>query len=324
MLALPGAAVQPTTRADGLRPPPSRVFEDVSADLFSIGNRHYLVYADRLSGWSTLDAWDRTPSAERVIKAVAKNFMDLGTPVRFRSDGGPQFAASEFVEFLTRWGVAAVQSTPHYPQSNGHAESAVKAMKTLVLKASSSGRLDEEELRIAVLEWRNTPRSNGLSPAQIVFGHPIRSPVPAHHSAYSSDWQKAMEEADRKADQQHRQAVDRYDQHARHLKPFKVGDAVRIQDPVTKRWDQTGTVISRGRNRDYRIKRPSGRVLWRNRRYLRPDYSAPHPEPTQSPPVTAGPPPEGEEKDVGPAAEAAAGPPRRSTRRRMPKKRFDA
>lgn len=30
-------------------PLPTRIFEDVSADLFQVGGRHYLVYADRLS-----------------------------------------------------------------------------------------------------------------------------------------------------------------------------------------------------------------------------------------------------------------------------------
>jgi transposase InsO family protein len=78
--------------------------------------------------------WNKDPTAREVAKAIAGNFVDLGVPVRFRSDGGSQFTGSEFTQFLRRWGVTGVLSTPHYPQSNGHAEAAVKAMKSLVIK----------------------------------------------------------------------------------------------------------------------------------------------------------------------------------------------
>jgi hypothetical protein len=36
----------------------------------------------------------------------------------------------------------------------------------------------------------------------------------------------------------------------------------------------SGTVISVGKHQDYRVKLHSGRVYWRNRRFLKPDYSA--------------------------------------------------
>ena len=36
--------------------------------------------------------------------------------------------------FCSRWQITHVTSSPHHPQSNGHAEAAVKAMKTLNLK----------------------------------------------------------------------------------------------------------------------------------------------------------------------------------------------
>ena len=42
---------------------------------------------------------------------------------------------------------------------------------------------------------------------------------------------------------------------------------------VSKTLEQTGMIVSMGKNRDYRVKKPSGRVLWRNRRFLRPDHT---------------------------------------------------
>ena len=164
-------------------PPPTRIFEDVSADLFSLGKAKYLVYSDWLSGWPTIDRWQHDPSSREVIRAISRNFVDLGVPVRFRSDNGPQFASTEFKKFLIDLDVSAAPSTPHYRQSNGHAEAAVKAMKNLIMKTSPSGHLEEEAFRQALLEWRNTPREDGMSPAQRVFGQPTRSihrPTIAH------------------------------------------------------------------------------------------------------------------------------------------------
>jgi hypothetical protein len=48
-----------------------------------------------------------------------------------------------------------------------------------------------------MLEFRNTPRENGVSPAEMVFGHPLRSIIPAHRSSYAARWRTVMEGRDR-------------------------------------------------------------------------------------------------------------------------------
>ena len=70
-------------------------------------------------------------------------------------------------------------SSPHYPQSNGHAEAAVKAMKSLLKKSSPSGHINSDEFQRGLLEWRNTPSSDGQSPAQILLGRQLRSDIPS-------------------------------------------------------------------------------------------------------------------------------------------------
>jgi hypothetical protein len=74
-------------------PLPTRVFENVSADLFLVSSLHVLVYADRLSKWPIVHQWRHDPSAREVTQAIIENFVDLGVPVRMRSDNGPQFEA---------------------------------------------------------------------------------------------------------------------------------------------------------------------------------------------------------------------------------------
>jgi hypothetical protein len=103
----------------------------------------------------------------------------------------------------------------------------------------------------------------------MVFGHSLRSIVPAHRTAYSTDWQSVMEARERQA------AIDasvkfRYDENARRLTPLTIGTNVRIRDPKSQFWDRVGVVVGIGRYRSYRIKFANGSVLWRNRRLLRP------------------------------------------------------
>jgi transposase InsO family protein len=69
-----------------------------------------------------------------IVQTIVKNFVDLGVSVRLQSDGGPQFDLGAFQSTLKRWGVVWSNSTPYYPQSNGHRKAAVRAIKELVDK----------------------------------------------------------------------------------------------------------------------------------------------------------------------------------------------
>ncbi|KAK3885982.1 hypothetical protein Pcinc_009841 [Petrolisthes cinctipes] len=57
---------------------------------------------------------------------------------------------------------------------------------------------------------------------------------------------------------------------ARQLPILPVDNRVRIQDPVNKRWYRSGTVVAQPRPRQYDIRLPNGRVIKRNRIFLRP------------------------------------------------------
>ena len=104
----------------------------------------------------------------------------------------------------------------------------------------------------------------------MVFGHPIRSCVPAHRRSFAAEWQEQAEECDYRASLNLQRAKQTYDSSAHPLKPLKIGVDVCLQDPISRRWDNLGTIVSVGYHRDYLIKTPSGKVFWRNRRFLRP------------------------------------------------------
>lgn len=275
---------------------PTRPFESVSADFFSAAGKSFLVYTDRLSGWPAVVPCGSDTTSAATIRHFRHLFRDLGVPVRLRTDGGPQFTSREFNRFLERWGVRHAITTPYYPQSNGHAEAAVKNVKHLILKVAPSGNIDCEAFDRGLLELRNTPNHTGRSPAQILYGRPLRSCIPAHATAFAKEWQARAESCDRRAATRAQDARTRYDERARPLRPLEIGAEVRVQDPGTKRWDKLGTVMGVGKSRDYQIRLPSGRVWWRNRRFLRPTMSPvdptpepglPTPEPDPSSPAPA-------------------------------------
>ena len=101
----------------------------------------------------------------------------------------------------------------------------------------------------------------------------------------------------------------------RHHRPLQLGVHVDIQNPRSKLWTRRGFIVGIGRHRDYTVKLPSGRILWRNRRYLRPQIPAisipRHDQPAPPP------------SDSEPPSASHSSQPRRSSRRRQPPTRLN-
>ncbi|XP_068227654.1 uncharacterized protein [Palaemon carinicauda] len=202
---------------------PTRPFESVSADFFVVAGKSFLVVVDRLSGWPVVVPCKGDTTASNTIRIFCRYFREVGVPLRLRTDGGPQFTSAEFKDFMKRWGVRHMVTSPHYPQSNGHAEAAVKSIKHLILKTAPSGNIDNEDFDCVLLELRNTPNFTGCSPAQILYGRPLRSCIPAHPNAFSKEWQVKSEDCDRRAAASYEQVKTQYDQHAHSLPKLSVG-----------------------------------------------------------------------------------------------------
>ena len=62
---------------------------------------------------------------------MKETFMAFGVSVEVANDGGPEYASDEFGKFLERWGVRLRMSSAYHASSNGRAEVAVKATKSI-------------------------------------------------------------------------------------------------------------------------------------------------------------------------------------------------
>jgi len=266
------AARLPSHPPEPLHPhePASRPFEQVHGDLGSFNGRHFLVLVDQYSGWPHVVAFsDSNTSAKRVITAVREFFISVGVPVKFWSDNGPQFASAEFKQFLQEWGVSAGTSSPHFAQSNGIAEAGIKSMKKLIAGSWKAGSFNMDMFGQALLLFRNTARSGGQSPAQMVFKRPIRDCLPAHRRSFAAEWQKNADVLEKRVRRSSEMRVEHYNRRAHALPALEIGNHVLIQHPISKCWATPGVIVEVGMNRDYMVKTPSGKIFRRNRRLLR-------------------------------------------------------
>ncbi|TRY77371.1 hypothetical protein TCAL_13405, partial [Tigriopus californicus] len=112
--------------------------------------------------------------------------------------------------------------------------------------------------------------SDGRSPAMILYGRPLESFVFAYRRTFAPGWLHLAEKLDKKGVDLQETSEKYYNRGSRHLRPLRIGDYVDVQDFRTKLLNMSGQVMAVGTRRDYYIRTPSGRVYWRNRRFLRP------------------------------------------------------
>lgn len=218
--------------------------ELTSSDLFELSGQNYLVYTDRYSGMIWCDRLRRTHSGN-VIKRLEKWMLESGYPKAMRTDGGPQYR-TEFKDWCKLKHIQHELSCPYNPQSNGHAESAVKQAKYLLKKCNAN----IDKFNEALFEWRNTPRADGLSPSDLFFGRRLRSaslPALLRKGGVTKTYAGALKKRQNKTEQLSFPAVP-------------PGTPVVLQNPHTKRWDEHATIVSARRpdNRSFIVQNENG------------------------------------------------------------------
>ena len=234
-------SVKPEQASEPLQPHPvpDRPCQRVAIDLFTFENRNYLVLVDYYSSFIELDYLADT-SSQTVIHKLKMHFARHGVPGYVVSDNGPQYTSSEFRRFATTWKFKHVTSSPHYPQANGMAESAVKTCKTIMKKALLSGIL----------------------PCQRLFGRRTKTLLPFSESLLKTDQTVSnLLKKDRVKQAKH------FDQHTKQLSELRSGDMVRMKLPGETQWSQA-VVSSKIAPRSYKIE-VNGRFYRRNRTQLR-------------------------------------------------------
>ncbi|XP_065195252.1 uncharacterized protein LOC135826576 [Sycon ciliatum] len=202
-------------------------------------------------------------TSARIIDHLHSIFARHGIPAVLRSDNGPQFSSAEFAQFATRAGFRQITSSPHYAQSNGEVERAVRTVKAFLKKSASAADLYD-----ALLAYRSTPLSFApYSPAELLMGRRLTTPVPSQSaqlqpSSVDTDAFRAADTAQRQKsgaqyDLRHRATI---------LPALPPGaDVIDVSTPGRR---ERGTVVARSAEpRSYIILLSSGQVR-RTRHHL--------------------------------------------------------
>ena len=255
--------------------PPVYPFQCICADYFHHKGRNYLVIVDRYTNWPIVER--SSDCAQGLICALRKQFSTFGIAEELASDGGPESTANSTQKFLSSWGVHHRLSSVAFPHSNCRAEVAMKTVKRMLTENSGPRiELDTDKFQRAILQYRNCPdKETRLSPAECLFGRPIRDFIPILPGCYHphSTWRENLKLREAALRNRHMRAHECWLDHTKHLQPLEVGDKVCIQNQFGKyptKWDKTGVVIEVRQHDQYVVKVDgSGRRTTHNRKFLR-------------------------------------------------------
>ena len=267
---------------------PTTPFEKIAADFFDLRGKHFLVIADRLSGWTEVvqvKAGSPSAGSKGLCDALRTIFITFGVPNEISSDGGSEFTSGETQDFLSRWGTRHRLSSAYFPQSNGRAEVAVRVTKRLLEEnMDTNGNLNNDKVARALLQQRNTPdKECNLSPAQVLLGRQLRDTLPQldksrmvfENDQVRSQWHQAWSAKEDAIRARLVSTCEKLEPNSRELTPLMVGDKVLIQNQVKSsgrpnKWDRQGVIIASKNNDQYLVKVDgTGRLTLRNRRFLR-------------------------------------------------------
>lgn len=159
-------------------PFPRRVWERVHLDMFTLQDKQYLVAVDAHSKWVECFLMQKTDSSA-VVSKLGDMFSRFGLVRTLVTDNATNFSSKEFNSFCQLNGIQHLTIAPYHPASNGQAENSVKTVKRglkAILKSNGkSPRVIEANLNKFLFDYRNSVHcTTGFSPAQLMFGRPLR------------------------------------------------------------------------------------------------------------------------------------------------------
>ena len=204
---------------------PPHPWHTLGTDIFYHRKQDYLVLIDYFSKFLIVRKLPNSTTGA-VVKELSITLSEYGIPFIIWSDNGPSYSSQEFKTFLQNLQITHHTSSPHYPQSNGMAESMVKVSKNLIEKAIQS----DKPWHSFIQEYRITPLSSTIpSPAEILFGRQFGSNLFILPSQLTNSRTAYIHEEIAKKENK------------LHEKPTPVADLVPgqpmwHQDPLTKKW----------------------------------------------------------------------------------------
>ena len=169
-----------TQRKEPLRstPLPERLWQKIATDICEYNGKQYLVISDYYSRYLEI-LHSPTTTAEQIVRLMKATCARFGIPEQIVSNNGPQYTSEVWKDFCRRFDIRHTTSSPYHPQGNGHAERAVQTAKSI---------LKQEDPLLALMCYRATPTSSGVSPAEMLMGRKIRTTLPSLEKNLIPKW----------------------------------------------------------------------------------------------------------------------------------------
>ena len=261
-------AHRPTQRAEPLMPTPlpEGPWKMIGIDLCQVKQNIYMVVVDYYSRFIEIVELARTTS-RAVISKLQVIFARHGIPEVVRTDNASQFDCSEFRDFGKNYNFELVTSSPHFAQSNGQAESAVRIAKHI---------LQQDDPLTALMLYRATPHSaTKYSPAELLYSRKLRTHIPSLPATLKPHTPSDIVVAENDAQAKSQNAYYYNRRHgARTLTPLHTGDKIRVKLDHQKQWTPATVAGESDAPRSYLIDTGNG-ILRRNRRHIMPSSVTP-------------------------------------------------
>ena len=256
---------------------PPHPWHTLGSDLFYFQRIDFLVIVDYFSKYLIVRKIPNSTSSA-VIKELGMIFSEFGKPQIFRSDNGPCYSSQEFRFFMQNWLIEHRTSSLHYPQSNGLAESMVKASKNLIEKAV---RQDLPWNRL-LLDYRCTPISSEIpSPAEILFGRKLRSSISILPSQVMNDRISKQRELIAKKEGKFYTNVKDFQDRIKAF-PFEAGQNVWLQNSDSRKYEEAVIREKCREPNSYMVEIPAtGQCFRRNSNFIKPRQSEQKPISTE-------------------------------------------
>ncbi|UYV77265.1 K02A2.6-like [Cordylochernes scorpioides] len=244
-------------------PVPDYPWQTVSLDIFYIQKKPHLLVVDRYSGYPEVFTLD-PPTAINVKNKLRETFARFGIPETMMSDNGPPFRSEIMTDFCIRWGIKQLFSSPHLHRSNG------------------------SDPYLAILAYRNTPKNDLPSPAQLCLSRSLRCQIPRItplYRHYQTNW-RSIENAKRKRQSSMK---EQYDRNSKSYPKVNVGEDAWCQIHPRETWTPVKISAQADSSQSFEVVTPSGNRLIRNQQFIRPRDGGYEKSQLSSEPITASP-----------------------------------
>ncbi|UYV64370.1 K02A2.6-like [Cordylochernes scorpioides] len=233
-------------------------------DIFYIERKPHLLIVDRFSGYPEVYALN-PPTATNVRNKLRETFARFGIPETIMSDNGPPFHSEIMTDFCTKWGIRQIFSSPHLHRSNGLAERNIQTIKTLLNKCKDQG----SDAYLALLTYRNTPKNDLPSPAQLCLSRNLRCLIPRITPLYGPC--KTNQRHIENAKKRRQNSMKRYYDRSSKIYPkVSVGEEAWCQLSSKQAWTPVKITAHGNSPQSFKVETPSGREFLRNQQFLRP------------------------------------------------------